>query len=211
VLGGTQSLHTNSMDEALALPTEKAARIALRTQQVIGLETGVAHVADPLGGSWYVEALTDEMERRAEEVFAQLDDLGGGSILEGVHAGIDNGYFQSRIAEASYDLEKRINAGDRIVVGVNRFTDGNEDDDLAILLISAAQEKSQLDRLVAVKQRRDTDAVAAALDIVRTVAADPEANLMPALLDATRTYATLGELMRAMGDVFGYYTETPVL
>jgi methylmalonyl-CoA mutase, N-terminal domain len=211
VLGGTQSLHTNSMDEALALPTEKAARIALRTQQVIGLETGVAHVADPLGGSWYVEALTDEMERRAEEVFAQLDDLGGGSILEGVHAGIDNGYFQSRIAEASYDLEKRINAGERIVVGVNRFTDGNEDDDLAILLISAAQEKSQLDRLAAVKQRRDSDAVAAALDTVRTVAADPEANLMPALLDATRTYATLGELMRAMGDVFGYYTETPVL
>jgi methylmalonyl-CoA mutase N-terminal domain/subunit len=211
VLGGTQSLHTNSMDEALALPTEKAARIALRTQQVIGLETGVAHVADPLGGSWYVEALTDEMERRAEEVFAQLDDLGGGSILEGVHAGIDNGYFQSRIAEASYDLEKRINAGERIVVGVNRFTEGNEDDDLAILLISAAQEKSQLDRLAAVKQRRDTDAVAAALDTVRTVAADPEANLMPALLDATRTYATLGELMRAMGDVFGYYTETPVL
>jgi methylmalonyl-CoA mutase N-terminal domain/subunit len=211
VLGGTQSLHTNSMDEALALPTEKAARIALRTQQVIGHETGVAHVADPLGGSWYVEALTDELERQAEEVFAHLDELGGGSILEGVHAGIDNGLFQSRIAEASYDLEKRINAGERIVVGVNRFTEGNEDDDLAILLISAAQEKSQLDRLAAVKQRRDSDAVAAGLDLVRTVAADAEANLMPALLDAARTYATLGELMRAMGDVFGYYTETPVI
>ena len=107
VLGGTQSLHTNSMDEALALPTDKAARIALRTQQVIAHETGVAHVADPLGGSWFVEELTDEMERQAEEIFAHLDDLGGGSMLEGVHAGIDAGYFQGRIAESSYDLEKR--------------------------------------------------------------------------------------------------------
>jgi methylmalonyl-CoA mutase N-terminal domain/subunit len=211
VLGGTQSLHTNSMDEALALPTEKAARIALRTQQVIGHETGAANVADPLGGSWFVEALTDELEREAEETFARLDELGGGSILEGVHAGIDNGFFQSSIADSSYDLEKRINRGERIVVGVNRFTDGNDEDDLAILLITAEQEKSQLDRLEAVKQGRDSDAVAAALDAVRAVAAEPAANLMPALLDAARTYATEGEIMRAMGDVFGYYTETPYL
>jgi methylmalonyl-CoA mutase, N-terminal domain len=211
VLGGTQSLHTNSMDEALALPTDKAARIALRTQQVIGHETGVAHVADPLGGSWFVEELTDEMERRAEEIFAHLDDLGGGSMLEGVHAGIDAGYFQGRIAESSYDLEKRINRGERIVVGVNRFTDGNEEDDIAILLITAEQEKAQLDRLAAVKQRRDSEAVSRALGEVRAVAGDPEANLMPALLDAVRTYATEGEIMQAMGDVFGYYTETPIL
>src|SRR4051794_20784700 len=111
VLGGTQSLHTNSMDEVLALPTDRAARIALRTQQVIGNETGVANVADPLGGSWFVEALTDEMERQAEEMFAHLDELGHGSILEGVYAGIDNGWFQGLIAESSYELEKKVNAG----------------------------------------------------------------------------------------------------
>jgi methylmalonyl-CoA mutase, N-terminal domain len=211
VLGGTQSLHTNSMDEALALPTEKAARIALRTQQVIAHETGVPHVADPLGGSWFVEALTDEMERQAEELFAHLDELGNGSILEGVHAGIDEGWFQSRIADSSYELEKAINRGERVVVGVNRFTDGSDDDDLDILRITAEQEQSQIKRLQAVKADRDSAAVAAALDAVRAAAADPEANLMPALLDAARAYCTLGETMTAMGDVFGYYTETPVL
>src|SRR5438105_3683146 len=127
VLGGTQSLHTNSMDEVLALPTERAARIALRTQQVIAHETGVPLVADPLGGSWFVEELTDEMERRAEEVFAHLDELGRGSILEGVYEGIDNGYFQGEIAEAAYQLEQKVNSGRRVVVGVNRFTETDED------------------------------------------------------------------------------------
>ena len=211
VLGGTQSLHTNSMDEALGLPTERAVRLALRTQQVIAHETGVAHVADPLGGSWFVEALTDEMERGAEELFAHLDELGGGSMLEGVHAGIDEGWFQSRIAESSYTMEKAINRGDRIVVGVNRFTDGNDTDSLEILQITAEQEQSQIKRLQAVKADRDSDAVARALAEVRQVAADPETNLMPALHDTARAYATLGETMTAMGDVFGYYTETPVL
>jgi len=210
VLGGTQSLHTNSMDEALALPTEKAARIALRTQQVIAHETGVAHVADPLGGSWYVEALTDELERQAEELFAHLDELGGGSILEGVHAGIDAGWFQSRIADSAYELEKAVNRGDRIVVGINRFTEG-DDGDLELLQITAEHEQAQIKRLQAVKADRDGSRVDAALDQVRGAAADPEANLMPALLEAVGTNATLGETMRAMGDVFGYYTETPVL
>jgi methylmalonyl-CoA mutase N-terminal domain/subunit len=210
VLGGTQSLHTNSMDEALALPTEKAVRIALRTQQVIAHETGVAHVADPLGGSWYLEALTDELERRAEELFAHLDEIGGGSILEGVHAGIDAGWFQSHIAESSYELEKAINRGDRVVVGVNRFTEGDVGD-LELLQITAEHEQAQVKRLQAVKADRDVTAVESALDRVRTTAADPEANLVPALLDAAGSYATLGETMRAMGDVFGYYTETPVL
>ena len=212
VLGGTQSLHTNSMDEALALPTEKAARIALRTQQVIAHETGVANVADPLGGSWFVEALTDEMERQAEEIFAHLDDLGGGSMLEGVHAGIEDGLLPGPhrrfVATTS---RSAVNRGERIVVGVNRFTEGNEDDDIDILLITAEQEQAQIKRLAAVKADRDSDAVAGALDEVRTVAADPEVNLMPALLDAVRAYATEGEIMRAMGDVFGYYIETPVL
>jgi methylmalonyl-CoA mutase N-terminal domain/subunit len=211
VLGGTQSLHTNSMDEALALPTEKAARIALRTQQVIAHETGVAHVADPLGGSWFVEDLTDRMEAMAEELFAHLDEIGGGSMLEGVHAGIDEGWFQSRIAESSFALEKAVNSGDRVVVGVNRFTGGNDEDEPDLLRITHEQERAQVKRLQAVKADRDGERVEAALAAVRATAADPEANLMPVLLDAARAYATLGETMHAMGDVFGYYTETPVL
>jgi methylmalonyl-CoA mutase N-terminal domain/subunit len=210
VLGGTQSLHTNSMDEALALPTEKAARLALRTQQVIAHETGVANVADPLGGSWFVEALTDELERQAEAVFAHLDELGSGSILDGVYVAIDNGYFQSAIADAAYDYERKVNAGRRIVVGVNRYTDG-DDDELDLLQITHEQEREQIKRLHAVRADRDSNAVAAALDEVRVAAADPERNLMPVLGDAVRTYATEGELMDAMADVFGRYIETPRL
>jgi methylmalonyl-CoA mutase N-terminal domain/subunit len=211
VLGGTQSLHTNSMDEALALPTEKAARIALRTQQVIGYETGVANVADPLGGSWFVEGLTDELERQAEEIFAHLDELGRGSILDGVYTGIDNGYFQGCIGESAYDLEKRINRGRRIVVGVNRFTEGNEDDALDLLQISAEQEQQQVKRLQAVKADRDGAAVEDALARLRREATDPEVNLMPALIDTVQAYATEGEVMDALADVFGRYVETPVL
>ena len=156
VLGGTQSLHTNSMDEALALPTEKAARIALRTQQVIAHETGVASASPTRSaGSYLRRALTDELERQAEEIFAHLDELGGGSILEGVHAGIENGYFQGAIADAAYDLERKINRGRRIVVGVNRFTEGNDDDTVDILQITAEQEAAQIKRLQAVKADRD--------------------------------------------------------
>jgi methylmalonyl-CoA mutase N-terminal domain/subunit len=211
VLGGTQSLHTNSMDEALALPTEKAARIALRTQQVIGYETGVANVADPLGGSHFVEALTDEMERRAEEIFARLDELGDGSMLEGVHAGIESGYFQGAIADASYELERRINSGRRVVVGVNRFTEGNDADYLELLQITAEQEQTQVKRLQAVKADRDSDAVAAALARLGTEAADPEVNLMPALIDTVRTYATEGEVIDTLASVFGRWVEDPVI
>jgi methylmalonyl-CoA mutase N-terminal domain/subunit len=211
VLGGTQSLHTNSMDEAMALPSEKAARIALRTQQVIAYETGVANVADPLGGSWFVESLTDELERQAEEMFAHLDELGAGSILEGVERGIDEGWFQSRIADASYDLEKKINANTRVVVGVNRFTEGNDDEQLALLQITHEQEQQQIKRLQAVKADRDDAAVTAAIARLVAEAADPEVNLMPALLDTVRTYATVGEIMGALADVFGRYVERPVL
>ncbi len=211
VLGGTQSLHTNAMDEALALPTERTARIALRTQQVIAHETGVANVADPLGGSWYVEALTDEMERRAEEVFAHLDELGGGSMLEGVHAALDNGWFQGEIADAAYDLERRVNDGRRVVVGVNRFTDAVDDDPVEILRISAEHEQAQVKRLQAVKADRDGRAVAAALDRLRADAADPEVNLMPTLIDVVGTYATLGEIIDALAEVFGRHVEQPVL
>ena len=140
MLGGTQSLHTNSFDEALALPTEKAARIALRTQQVIAHETGVTNVADPLGGSWYVEALTDEMERQAEEIFARIAEMGDGSMLEGAYAGIDNGYYQSEIADAAYAFERKLNNGSRVMVGVNGFTEGNEDAQPDLLEITLEQE-----------------------------------------------------------------------
>jgi methylmalonyl-CoA mutase, N-terminal domain len=211
VMGGTQSLHTNSMDEALALPTDRAARIALRTQQLIAYETGVANVADPLGGSWFVEELTDKLEAAAEAVFVHLDELGGGSILDGVYAGVDNGYFQGAIADAAYDFERKINSGQRIVVGVNRFTEGNEDDDLEILQITPEQERQQIKRVRAVRADRDSEAVARALSQVRAQAADPEANLMPALIEAVQVYASEGEIMNALGDVFGRYVENPVL
>jgi methylmalonyl-CoA mutase N-terminal domain/subunit len=210
VLGGTQSLHTNAMDEAFALPTENAARIALRTQQVIAYETGVVHVADPLGGSHFVEAMTDELERQAEALFAELDDLGHGSILDGVYAGIDNGWFQSAIADASYDLEQRINRGDRVVVGVNRFTDG-DDGHLDLLEITTEQERQQVKRLHEVKADRDGAAVERALAELRTAAADPERNLMPVLIDTVRTDATEGEIMDAMASVFGRYDENPTI
>jgi methylmalonyl-CoA mutase, N-terminal domain len=211
VLGGTQSLHTNSMDEALALPTEKAARIALRTQQVIAHETNVAHVADPLGGSWFVEELTDEMERRAEEIFAHLDDLGNGSILEGVIAGIEENWFQGRIADSAYELERAFNEGRRTIVGVNRFTEGNEDEQIPVLRITNEDEARQLKRLDRIRTDRDETKVAAALDRLRTEAADPEINLMPALIDAVNVYASLGEVMASMGEVFGHHVEVPVI
>ena len=211
VLGGTQSLHTNSMDEALALPTEKAARIALRTQQVIAHETNVAHVADPLGGSWYVEELTDTMERQAEEIFAHLDELGRGSMLEGCIAGIEENYFQGRIADSAYDLERSFNDGRRTIVGVNRFTDGNDDEQIPVLQITNEDEARQLKRLQKVRDDRDETAVANALAKLRTEAADPEINLMPTLIEAVGAYATLGEVMGAMGDVFGRHVEVPVI
>ena len=211
VLGGTQSLHTNSMDEALALPTEKAARIALRTQQVIGYETNVAHVADPLGGSWYVEELTDEMERRANAIFDHLDALGGGSMLEGCITGIEENWFQSRISESAYELERAFNAGRRIVVGVNRFTEGNDDDPIPVLRITNEDETRQLKRLEKVRTGRDDTAVGRSLDRLRTEAADPEINLMPALIDAAAAYATLGEMMSTLGEVFGRHVEVPVI
>ena len=211
VLGGTQSLHTNSMDEALALPSEKAARIALRTQQVIAHETGVANVADPLGGSWYVEALTDELERRAEETFAHLLEDGGGSILEGVHIAIESGWFQGEIADAAYDLERKVNDGRRVVVGVNRFTEGSGDDDLELLQVTAEHEQAQIKRLQAVKADRNDEAVREGLDRLAEEAADPERNLMPALISAVSTYATEGEIIDALAGVFGRWTESPVI
>ena len=211
VLGGTQSLHTNSMDEALALPTEKAARIALRTQQVIAEETNVAHVADPLGGSYFVEALTDEMERQAEELFAHIDGLGDGSMLEGAIKGVEENWFQGRIADSAYELERRLNSGRRITIGVNGYTDGNDEDQIELLEITNEDETRQRKRLEQVRHDRSQPAVDAALARIASEAADPEVNLMPALVDAVKVYASLGEIMATMETVFGRHVEVPVI
>ena len=211
VLGGTQSLHTNSMDEALALPSEKAARIALRTQQVIAHETNVVNVADPLGGSWFVEELTDEMARQAEAIFAEIAGMGAGSMLEGCIKGIEENWFQGRIAESAYNLERSFNTGQRIVVGVNDFTEGNDDADLEILRITNEDERKQVARLHDVRRGRDESKVLVALEDLTKDALDPEVNLMPALINASRVNVTVGEMMGAMEKVFGRHIEVPTL
>jgi methylmalonyl-CoA mutase N-terminal domain/subunit len=211
VLGGTQSLHTNSMDEALALPSEKAARIALRTQQVIAYETNVVNVADPLGGSWFVEELTDEMAAQAEAIFAEIAGMGAGSMLEGCIKGIEENWFQGRIAESAYNLERSFNTGQRIVVGVNDFTEGNDDADLEILRITNEDERKQVARLHDVRRGRDESKVLVALEDLTKDALDPEVNLMPALINASRVNVTVGEMMGAMEKVFGRHIEVPTL
>jgi methylmalonyl-CoA mutase N-terminal domain/subunit len=202
VLGGTQSLHTNSFDEALALPTEHAVRLALRTQQVIAHETGVVNTIDPLGGSYYVEHLTSELERQAYDYFARIDALGG------VLAGIEQNFFQREIAEAAFRYQREVEGGQRVVVGVNRYDAGDETEP-PILRIDPALEQAQAARVAALRARRDAAAVEAALARLREEAAG-EANLMPALVDAARAYATLGELCDALREVWGVWRETPV-
>ncbi|MDP6159891.1 MAG: methylmalonyl-CoA mutase family protein [Acidimicrobiales bacterium] len=211
VLGGTQSLHTDSYDEALALPSEEAVRVALRTQQVIAHETGVVNTADPLGGSAYVEWMTDEMERRAEEVFAHLEGLGDGSLLEGVYAGIDSGWFVGEIADAAYRYEREVNAGERIVVGVNAFTEGDDPERRRLLRISQDTEDLQCKRLATVRQERDDAVVASTLAQLATNAAQPTVNLMPALVDAVRARATVGEVVDTLEAEFGTYVERAVV
>jgi methylmalonyl-CoA mutase N-terminal domain/subunit len=210
VLGGAQSLHTNGMDEVLGLPTDRASRLALRTQQVIAQETGVPLVADPLGGSWLVEALTDELEARAEEVFAHIDRLGGGSMLEGVHAGIEEGWFQGRIADAAYAFESKVDRGERVIVGVNRFT-GADDRPLEVLRIGPEAEQRQVRRLREVKAKRSPAAVDDALERLAADAAHPERNLMPSILDAVRAYATEGEVVDTLAGVFGRWREDAII
>jgi methylmalonyl-CoA mutase N-terminal domain/subunit len=211
VLGGTQSLHTNSMDEVFALPTEKAARIALRTQQVLAYETGVTSVADPLGGSWFVESLTDEIERQAEAVFARLDEWGNGSILDGVLHGIETNWFQGEIADAAYHFQRKVATGRRVVVGVNDFTEGNEEPAPPTLQIGPEVDEAQRKRLATVRQRRSQPAVDAALARVAADAALPEVNLMPAILEAVDGHATVGEIVGALASVFGRWAEDPVV
>ena len=211
VLGGTQSLHTNSMDEALALPSQRAARIALRTQQVIAHETNVAHVADPLGGSWYLEELTDEMERRAEQIFAEIMEMGSGSMLDGCINGIEENWFQGKIADSAYELERTFNSGQRIVVGVNRFQEGNDEDELAILRITNEDELKQRRRLEVVRASRDNAKIDVVLARLEAEASDPTINLMPTLIEASNNRVTIGEMMKAMGNVFGRHIEVPTI
>jgi methylmalonyl-CoA mutase N-terminal domain/subunit len=203
VLGGTQSLHTNSYDEALALPTEDAVRIALRTQQIIAHESGVTNTIDPLGGSYFVESLTDEMERQAYAYFDKIDELGG--MVDAVKAN----YPQREIADAAFELQADIDAGKRLVVGVNSFTEG-DDDQTPILHIDPALERKQVDRLNGMRATREAAAVEAALARVRETAARPDANLMPPLIDAARARVTEGELVDALQSVWGAYTESPI-
>ncbi len=210
VLGGTQSLHTNSMDEALALPTDKAARIALRTQQIIAHETGVANVADPLGGSWFVEALTDKLEEQAEELFSHIDSAGDGSMLEGAYRLIDEGWYQASIADSAYDFEKKVNSGRRVVVGASDFTEGNEEDEVETLKITNDDETTQVRNLKQLRADRNQAAVDEAL-VSLARAAETDANLMPELIATVRSKATLGEVVNTLAGVFGRYTEQPFI
>ncbi len=214
VLGGTQSLHTNALDEVLGLPTEHAARLALRTQQVIAFESGVPSVPDPLGGSYYVESLTDEMVERAEAELARLAELGNGSLLEGVYAAVESGWFQARIAQSAYELAQKLDSGERIVVGVNRFTDpvaAGAPPPVDVFQVDPAVEDRQRKRLAELKAQRSSEAVAAALTRVTEEARQPDRNLIPAVLDAVRAYATEGEIVEALAQVFGRWKEAPVL
>jgi methylmalonyl-CoA mutase N-terminal domain/subunit len=202
VLGGTQSLHTNSFDEALALPTEEAVRVALRTQQILAHETGVANTIDPLGGSYFVEALTDRMEQAAYAYFAKIDELGGMVLA------IEQNYPQREIAEASFRLQEEIERGERIIVGVNRYQqqDGRQ---LEILRIPPELERKQIGRVQAVKAGRDAETAETALSELRDHAANGR-NLMEPLLDCARAHCTEGEIVESLQRVYGTYTETPV-
>lgn len=203
VLGGTQSLHTNSLDEALSLPTEEAVLLALRTQQIIAEESGVTNTVDPLGGSYFVESLTDEMERGVYDYFRRIDELGG------VIPAIEQGFFQREIADASYEYQQRVESKEQIIVGVNEYV-AEEETPVPILKIGPEIEAKQLERLREVKARRDDGAVRAALDKVRATAQGPD-NLLPPILDAVRAYATLEEIVDELKAVFGEYDEIRIL
>jgi methylmalonyl-CoA mutase N-terminal domain/subunit len=203
VLGGTQSLHTNSFDEALALPTEDAVRLALRTQQVIAHETGVVNSIDPLGGSYFVEDLTNRLETEAYDYFDRVRKLGG------VIPAIKENFFQREIAEASFRYQSEIEAQQRIVVGVNRY-ELEEDTSVELLKIDPALEQQQIDRVQALRARRDTARVESSLSALKQAAAKDDVNLMPLIVDASRAYTTMGEMCDALREVWGIWRETPV-
>tara|TARA_R110002073_G_scaffold104622_4_gene236400 strand:+ start:34533 stop:36251 length:1719 start_codon:yes stop_codon:yes gene_type:complete len=219
VLGGCQSLHTDSMDETLGLPTEQAVTVALRTQQILAHETGVTRTVDPLGGSYFIEELTDKMEAEALDYIEQIDNMGRGpwkpehattSTIDegGAVGGIHKGYFRRQIAEASYRFSEECEAGDRIIVGVNQYTDDNEERPIDILTISEEVETIQNERLADFKQRRDDTAVEAALETIREDARANK-NVMPALVEGALANCTLGEMVQAMADIYGRYTGGP--
>jgi methylmalonyl-CoA mutase N-terminal domain/subunit len=203
VLGGTQSLHTNSFDEALALPTEDAVRIALRTQQVIAHETGVVNSIDPLGGSYFLEDLTNRLEAEAYDYFERIRKLGG------VIPAIKENFFQREIAEASFRYQSEVEAKQRIVVGVNRY-ELEEDTSVEILRIDPALEQKQIDRVQALRARRDSAAAESALAALKQGAARDDVNLMPLIVEASRAYVTMGEMCDALREVWGVWRETPV-
>ncbi|WP_254838136.1 acyl-CoA mutase large subunit family protein [Natronomonas marina] len=205
VLGGTQSLHTNSYDEALALPSEEAVRVALRTQQILAEESGVADIVDPMGGSFAVEKLTDEMEAEIMAYIEEIREMGDGSVRDGVLEGIEQGYFHREIQEASYEYQKRVDAGEEVVVGVNEYTI-DEETDPDILKVDPETRDRQLGRLERVKAERDDDEVAAALESVGE-AIESGDNVMPPIIDAVKAYATMGEIMEVFEDHHGAYQE----
>ncbi|WP_423998959.1 methylmalonyl-CoA mutase family protein [Haloarcula salina] len=207
VLGGTQSLHTNSFDEALALPSEDAVRVALRTQQIIAEESGAADIVDPLGGSFAVEALTDEVEEKAMAYIEHVrEELGDGSVRDGVLAGIEGGYFQREIQDAAYEYQERVETDEEVVVGVNKYT-VEEDTEPEILTVDEDVQERQRDRLASVKADRDDAAVEAALSDLRD-AVEADDNVMPAIVDAVKAYATMGEIMAVFETKYGTYQET---
>jgi methylmalonyl-CoA mutase N-terminal domain/subunit len=203
VLGGTQSLHTNSMDETLALPSRKAAEIALRTQQLIAFETGAANVADPLGGSWFVEELTDRMEKDAEDYFEKIEDMGG------VITAIEKGFFQREIAYAASEYQRKVDSKRRIVVGVNKFVKENEEIEIPIMEIGQDVGQKQLDALNQLRSERDEDAVQQALTDVQEACADGS-NLLKPIVAAAKAYATLGEIVVSLKAEFGEWQEAAV-
>jgi len=207
VLGGTQSLHTNALDEVLALPTEDAAKIALRTQQIIAHESGVVDVVDPLGGSYYLESMTDRIEAQAEEMFAHIDGMGHGSMLEGVLEGIERGWFQQEIAEAAFLEQRRYESGDLVRVGVDAFVDP-DDPGVDTLVIGEEAEVLQRARILRTRAERDEDGATSALRAL-TEAAGTDANLMEALIECAKARCTEGEIVRVLAEVFGDYRETP--
>lgn len=204
VLGGTQSLHTNSMDEVLGLPTEKAAHIALRTQQIIAHETGVANVVDPLAGSYYVEWLTNKMEEGANEYFKKIEEIGG------VIAGIEKGFFMKELSDSAYRFQQKLDTGDRMFVGLNALTEEAPGAKIEILKIGAEYQDRQCRRLTELKAERDNEKVQNCLDALK-VAMRSKENTFPLLLDAVKSYATLGEICDAMREVWGAYRETAVM
>jgi methylmalonyl-CoA mutase N-terminal domain/subunit len=203
VLGGTQSLHTNSFDEALALPTEDAVRIALRTQQVIAHETGVVNTIDPLGGSYYLEQLTDRLEGEAYDYFRRVSELGG------VIPAIEQNFFQREIAEASFRYQSEVEARQRVIVGVNRYV-AEDERPLEILRIDPALERKQSDSVQSVRASRDGVVASRHLEALKEAARHPDVNLMPLIVSAARDYVTMGEMCDALRDVWGVWRETPV-